>query len=328
MENFANQFKKYKLNKTDIYRKKVLIPMGVDGLDWRNFERNIQIIGSQVCKRAGNGSYFFSPFRELEVPKPPYITLKDAQKAGKTRVLSIATIKDVLFQKLFYTAIENYCEMKFNQNNPDVNFAYRRGKSAPMAVREIYKYISSEDYKYALDGDLQKFFDEIDHELLLRKITEFFGDENTLTITYLKRFFSADKVPFTDYNGNVDLYYSKKPKRVKREKGIPQGGVLSGLVANIFLYNFDCYVAKELYGKYKGEIKYLRYADDFVVLFKNKKDIVPVYEEIKRYLEEEKLTLHEIGEKTKVVDMSVEEKQKLEFLGYEISPKGINIKRV
>jgi group II intron reverse transcriptase/maturase len=326
-EKFKEQFLLYKHNKTDIYRKNVIIPMGVDGVDWESFEKTIDYTSKHVCKRVENGTYFFSPFRELEVPKPPYTNLKDAQQAGKTRTLSIATIKDVIFQKIFYLAIENHCERKFNNLGSNVNFAYRRGKSAPMAVGKLYNFISDENYVYALDGDLQKFFDEIDHELLFQKLVNFFGIENSLTITYLKRFYSADKVSYSDYNGNVDKYYSKKPKRVKREKGIPQGGVLSGLIANIFLYDFDCFVVNDLYERYGGQIKYIRYADDFVILFKNKGDIRSVYQDIGKYLEREKLILHEIGDKTKVVDMSKEEKQKLEFLGYEISPKGVTVKK-
>ncbi|WP_133058611.1 reverse transcriptase domain-containing protein [Halalkalibacter urbisdiaboli] len=325
-DNFIKQFKRYKLNKTDKYRKKVLIPMGVDGVAWRTFEENIKDISSNVCKRAINENYFFSSFRELEVPKPPYIKLKEAKEAGKTRILSIATIKDVIFQKLFYMAIEDFCEDKFNQLDDNVNYAYRRGKSAPMAVRKIHRFVSMEKYEYVLDADLKKFFDEINHELLLRKISKFFGEEQ-LTITYLKRFFSADRTPYSDYKGNVDVYYSRKPLRVHRDKGIPQGGVLSGLVANIFLFDFDNFIVSELTKKYNNRIKYVRYADDFVVLFQNKEDIKPVYIDIKMYLENEKLTLHDIGNKTKVIDMSEDKKEKLEFLGYKISPKAITVKK-
>lgn len=326
-ENFERAYNSYKISKTDIYRDKLLIPMGVDGLDWQNFERNINQIARHACKRAISNQYYFSPFRELEVPKPPYLTLKEAKENNKTRVLSIATIKDVIFQKIIYEAIEEYCEDRFNEFSPTVSFAYRRGKSAPMAVREIYKFISSDNYEYGLDGDLKKFFDEIDHELLSEKLTEFFGSDNSLTVSYLRRFYSADRTPYNDYKGDAKVYYSRKPTRLKRDKGIPQGGVLSGLIANIFLYNFDYYVVKELYKKYDDKIKYIRYADDFVILFKNKEDITPVYNDIREYLQMEKLTLHELGEKSKEIDMSVERKEKLEFLGYVMSPKGISIKK-
>ena len=109
-ECFIETFKTYKEAKTDIYTKIVKIPMGVDGVDWKDFERNINAIAEHVCKRAREGRHFFSPFREIEIPKPPYTRLQDARKENKIRILSIATIKDVIFQKILYLN----CNCKLN----------------------------------------------------------------------------------------------------------------------------------------------------------------------------------------------------------------------
>jgi hypothetical protein len=206
----------------------------------------------------------------------------------------------------------------------DVSYAYRRGKSAPLAAKRIYHSVISEQYLYVLDGDIKKFFDQIPHDKLMEKITSFFGSENHQINKYLKRFFSADRVLYSDYNGSVKKYYSKKPNRVVRKSGIPQGGVLSGLIANIFLNDFDTYIVNELYPKYGNQIKYYRYADDFVILFKNDDIIKSVYDDIKEYLKGIDLVIHEIGEKTQIIDLSV---KKLEFLGFCISPKQFGIRQ-
>jgi len=327
VEEFSREFLLYKALKTDIYTKNVLIPMGVDGVDYENFDKNLRYYAEKACKRVHEGKYFFSPFRELDVPKPPYVNLSEARKNNKVRTLSIATIRDVIFQKLLYNSIEDFCEKQFNQLGEQVSFAYRKGKSAPLAVSNIYSSIRNEGFLYALDGDIKKFFDEIPHDKLYQKLENFFGVENTLTLKYLKRFFSADRVEYSDYHGNVKKYYNRKPKRKIREKGIPQGGVLSGLIANIYLHDFDTYVVKDLYSKYDYQIKYFRYADDFLVLFKNDKIIGRVFEDIRTFLQAEGLIVHDIGEKTKVIDMSSHKKGKVEFLGFEISSKGIGVKQ-
>lgn len=327
--NFKNQFFCYKLAKTDKYKNdnNTKIPMGVDGINQINFEEHIETISRHACKRVIEGKYFFSPFREIEISKLPGVKLKQARELEQIRTLSIATIKDVVVQKIFYNAIEDYCEKKFDELKPEVSFAYRRGKSAPKAAKKIYEAISKQGYVYCLDADIKSFFDEIPHDKLLIKIEQFFGEENILTIKYLKRFFSADKVKYDDYYGNVDKYYNNKPKRIKRSSGIPQGGVLSGLVANIYMHDFDTYMVKNLYSKYNYDIKYFRYADDFVILSKKENIINDIFKDIQVYLHNEGLTIHEIGKKTNKINMSESCREKLEFLGFKISPKNLSIKK-
>jgi hypothetical protein len=83
-ENFISTFHLYKKLKTDIYENKVKIQMGVDGVDWRTFEKNEKTFAKKTCERVRKDQYFFSPFRELEVPKPPFINLrKHNKKLGK-----------------------------------------------------------------------------------------------------------------------------------------------------------------------------------------------------------------------------------------------------
>ncbi|WP_045144709.1 reverse transcriptase domain-containing protein [Clostridium butyricum] len=323
-ENFKQEFLNYKIEKTDQYTNSILIPMGTDGVDWMTFEKNLDKLAEHTCKRVREGQYFFLPFREKEVPKPPYIDLKAAKRNNKTRVLSIAVIRDVIFQKLLYKVIEEYCEEKFKDID-DISFAYRSGKSTQMVINKIYK-LFTKGYYYILNGDIKKFYDEIPHDKLLDSIEKFFGVENKSILTLLKRFISADKVSYNDYKGNVKKYYRKKPNREIRAKGIPQGGVLSGIVANIYMYDFDKEVKELLRNNYKN-IRYFRYADDFVIITQHNEYIDPIYSELYNLLNKKGLHLHSIGEKTKKLDVSNIGKEKLEFLGFEVSPKGIRVKR-
>ncbi|NMF04660.1 reverse transcriptase domain-containing protein [Clostridium beijerinckii] len=323
-EKFKQQFFAYKDEKTDRYNKQVLVAMGTDGVDYKTFEKNIESFAKNTCDRVASGRFFFSPFREKEVPKPPYIDLKIARKNKKIRTLSIATIRDVIFQKLMYRAVEEYCEDKFKEID-QMSFAYRRNKSTHMAIKKIYSLLN-EGYYYVLNGDIKSFYDEIPHNKLKVTIEDFFGEENKLIGTYFRRFISADRVKYEDYKGNVKKYYKKKPMRERREKGIPQGGVLSGIVANIYMYDFDLQM-KEILSENYHNAKYFRYADDFVVITKHKENIHKIYKTIRCLLNEKGLYLHDIGEKTKELDLSNVEKNKLDFLGFEVSPKGIRIKK-
>lgn len=323
-ENFKSEFLQYKSQKTDRYNNNVLIPMGTDGVNWMVFEKNIDKLAKDTCKRVKSGKYFFSPFREKEVPKPPYIDLKAARKNNKVRVLSVATIRDVIFQKIIYKSIEEFCENKFKYID-DISFAYRRNKSTSMVIKKIFKLFNN-GYYYVLNGDIRHFYDEIPHDKLVDSINNFFGEENKLLCTYFRRFISADRVDYRDYKGKVERYYNKKPKREIRKQGIAQGGVISGVVANIYMYDFDISVKNMLDRKY-NDAKYFRYADDFVVVSKCRDDISNIYEEIKKLLYEKGLILHDIGEKTKELDVSNVKKDKLEFLGFEVSPKCIRIKK-
>lgn len=153
----------YKESKTDRFRRKrIRIPMGVDGITWQNFEQELSKNANNISKRVLDGKYLFYPFREKEVSKD-----------GKTRTLSIASIRDVLVQALLYDSLYESIESEFAVSDIDmVSFGYRRGKSAPKAARMIWRSINQEGYKFILDADISKFFDTLDHERLLRLLDE------------------------------------------------------------------------------------------------------------------------------------------------------------
>jgi len=310
-EQLKEEFFKYKKSKTDpLNPRKINVPMGVDGVSWKAFERDLDHQVYAISERVRNGSYFFSPFREVVIPK-------DSQ--GE-RTISIASIRDALIQRKIYRVLIPFSEQLFRQL-PVVSFAYRPGHSVSQAVHKLSQYIN-DGYTYVFDADIKSFFDEIPHPLLIQRLESLFQKDSPLIFSLLRRFVSTDRVEWKTYEGNLKIFYKQKPKRTPRKKGIPQGGILSGLLTNLYLHPFDEWIIKNL-GK-DIDLKYIRYADDFVVLTRSKEDVLIVKSEVERKLLEFGLQLHKDGQKTKCIDTTY---QSVEFLGFDVSPTGIRIKK-
>ncbi|MCS1393284.1 reverse transcriptase domain-containing protein [Lysinibacillus capsici] len=313
-ENIKNVFEEYVAQKTDnlTEEKKVKVPEGLDNIDYILFQKNLPHQIDMIYKRIRRGNYFFYPLREIEISKDPQLNIEEAKKLGKTRVLSIATIRDVLTQKMLYDFLSPITEREFTKL-PYVSFAYRKNVNAQKAAQKVYNDLN-EGYIYALDADLKGFFDNIPHDKLYDQIKIFFNDMPKIQ-KLLYRFIHVDKG------------YKRKNKnkviRVKRNEGIPQGGIISGMLANIYLHQFDCWVMSTL--KSKHNIRYTRYADDFVILAKSEKDIIKVKDECEKYLNSIKLTLHPDPEKTKISKVNC--KRGINFVGFTISNRHISIKQ-
>jgi len=262
-------YQKYKKEKTDRFDpSKITIPMGADGITWQDFEHNLSANARNISRRVLNGTYQFYPFREVDIPKPD----------GGKRTLSIASIRDALVQRQLYEALYKSAETMFAQPKFDkVSFAYRRGKSAPYVANLIWRSFKQSNYTYAFDADIRKFFDTLDHDRLNLLIEDWVG-ANTIEGKLLWRFIRTDKVPYNSYphgQGWKKYFMTTKPVRVSRSEGVPQGGVLSGLLANLYLYEFDQWVINELGLQFN--IRYYRYADDFVILTRCQQDAREIY---------------------------------------------------
>jgi hypothetical protein len=207
-----------------------------------------------------------------------------------------------------------------------VSCAYRKGKSAPSAARLIHNYIQS-GFQFSLDADIVKFFDVIAHDRLISIIENLFGHESRVS-TLLRRFIKTRGVPHRDEQDktrNIKVFHHYKPPRNVRVKGIPQGGVLSGMLANLYLHEFDRWILEDL--AQEVPLRYVRYADDFVVLLKTQDDLPAIHSRVEEKLGEIKLQLHPIldnleNSKTKYVDIS---KNPLLFVGFELTLTDIKV---
>ncbi|WP_077620372.1 reverse transcriptase domain-containing protein [Bacillus sinesaloumensis] len=312
--NIKRIFREYEESKKDNFYDppKIRIQIGTDGVDHVLFRKNLDINCINISRRIKSGNYFFKPFREIHIPKGN----------GQYRTISIASISDILVQKLIHECIYPYAETMFRELH-NTSFAYRKGISAPQAAKQVYKYIKS-GYSYVFDADISKFFDTIPHDNLKEKLFDFCGEENKLIYTYLKRFISVDRVlpeTYIYHKEKEKIFKRKKPKRIKRKAGIPQGGVFSGLIANIYMHEFDKWIIGL---KEKYDLKYIRYADDFLVLYKDKNIEEKIKNEISCMIE--KLGLNLNWDKTKTIDLT-KKGNYVNFVGFSISQTGIRIKK-
>lgn len=324
-DNIKKLFNSYKLSKTDSLSKTptVTVPMGIDGVKWEHFEKDLNNRSNSICKKLKNGKYKFKPFREEIKSKNPKLSNEESFTQNNYRILSVSCIDDVIVQKLLFNILSSYAEKFIFVQTDNLSFAYRPQKSAPQAAKKLYFYMKH-DYIYALDADIKSFFDEIPHFQLVELLERLLGSDNEIFIRYLKSFIKVPRVKYETYKGNVKMFHFKKPITTKRISGIPQGGILSGILANLYLHPFDLWIKDTLSKSF--DIKYVRYADDFIILGKNIKDIPLIKEEVRYFLNEIKLTLHPDLKKTKIINLE-NKCEEVDFVGFSISPTGIRIKK-
>lgn len=311
-------FFNYKLAKWDHFSAltspKFLIPVGADGTTLAGFEKQLDRHARNICRRVLGDAYIFYPLREVEKEKEP------RQKPRKYRQLSIASIRDalvqgILYSKVLYDPIEELFR-KLDHPRP-VSFSYRKGKSPQKAAKAVHDYLRA-GYAHILDADLSKYFDSIPHDRLLDRFAAEIGGDNSQTYRLVRRFVHTDRVPFKTYKHikhkdgkpvGYKIFHNKKPSRKRRGAGVPQGGVLSGMLANLYLHDFDEWVVHDLDSRY--DLRYVRYADDFIIMMKSSDQLPVIRVEVRDRLDSMGLTLNDA--KTNDVDVI---KDGLNFVGF------------
>jgi RNA-directed DNA polymerase len=290
----------------------------VTSTDYRkNYRRFLEAVQRQILspskKQDEQGRprtlsrFTFSPFQKFEVLKKPGLPDK--------RPLCKATIKSIIAQKMIMKFLEPQLEAMFLENS----YAYQRKKDGKQAIRQVQACLK-QGYKHVLDADISKFFDNVDHDILLYQLKHYFPGEETLHLL-LKRFLKT---------GYVDVEKHKKLRKIRgagvyepRTLGIPQGGILSGALANVYLHALDCFIRERF-----PQAVYVRYADDFIFFAKTQAEVLEAKEAICTYLDRVlKLKMHHV--KTHVRDLSVRKRPESEpfvdFLGYRVSETAIKI---
>jgi len=328
-ERIIRAFYDQKVSKWDHFsgldEPEINIAMGADGISFQAFEKQLYRNAKNICRRIHSNSYIFYPLRELDIQKEP----PSQGKPAKFRTLSIASIRDTLVQDILYSdvlyeSLESLF-IKLDAIGP-VSFSYRKGKSAPKAAIAIENYIKR-GYQYVLDADLSKYFDTIPHDRLMAKLEQVVGSSNVRTLNLVRRFIHTDRVPYLSYkyayrNGKLvgyKVFHWQKPQRKKRVAGVPQGGVLSGMLANLYLQDFDQWVVSDL-GK-SIDLKYVRYADDFIILLRSPDKISFIRQEVKKQIEALDLKLND--DKTIEVEIC---KQGLDFVGFHFNGQIVSVK--
>ena len=203
---------------------------GVDGQSIEDFDRDLSKNLYRIWNRMSSGSYFPPPVRRVDIPKGD---------TGGTRPLGIPTVSDRIAQMVVKRHLEPILEPVFHRDS----YGYRPGKSAHDALVKARRRCWAHDW--VLDLDIKSFFDEIDWDLLMRAVRR--HTDCPWVLLYLERWLRA---PVSMPDGAL----------VDRERGTPQGAVVSPVLANLFLhYAFDLWMQREY-----PSIPFERYADDAI----------------------------------------------------------------
>lgn len=213
------------------------------------------------------------------------------------RPLGIPAIAD----KLLQTAVAKILEAIYEQDFLPNSFGYRPGKSAHQAVKELSAKLRSGTYKTIVEADIKGFFDNIDHDLLLTMLELRIDDKPFLNL--IGKWLKAG---ILDTDGKV----------LHPIMGTPQGGIISPLLANVYLhYALDVWFEEVVKKHCKGKAYLCRYADDFVCAFEIESDAQRFYRVLSLRLAKYKLELS--VEKTNIIQFDKNKKTCFEFLGFE-----------
>jgi RNA-directed DNA polymerase len=290
-----NKAKPFAISKRMVWEayKKVRANKGAAGIDEKSledFESSLENNLYKLWNRLSSGTYFPPPVKAVAIPK----------KGGGERILGIPTVADRIAQTVVKNYFEPYVEPYFHADS----YGYRAKKSALQAVAVTRKRCWR--YDWVLEFDIKGLFDNIDHELLLKAVRK--HTDCRWVILYIQRWLKA---PFQEIDGRL----------TEREKGTPQGGVISPVLANLFLhYAFDRWMQK-----YHPKTPWARYADDGLAHCSTKEEAVKLLGQFTARFKECGLELH--PEKTRIVyckdDQRKEEHPaiKFDFLGYTFRPR-------
>jgi len=267
---------------------------GVDEMTWTDLDSKLPENIYLLWNRLSSGSYFPKPVKQVEI----------AKKDGGIRKLGIPTLLDRIAQQVVRAYLEPKLDPLFH---PD-SYAYRKGRNAHQAIAKAQE--RSFNHDWILDLDIRKFFDTIDHELMLKALQHYCNE--SWVLMYVERWLKAGII-------------TKEGMYTDSLTGTPQGGVISPLLANLFLHVvFDKWMQQNHPDK-----PFERYADDIVVHCKTDKQAKYMLSKIGSRLKQCKLTLH--SEKTKIVNLRGRSEKKYprkcNFLGFTLKPVHTFVKK-
>ncbi len=234
---------------------------GVDNVTIEEFSLSLNETLMSLRKNLLDGEYKPEALLKVGIPKDD----------GGTRWLSIPAVRDRVVQTSAAMVLTPILDREFEE----CSFAYRKGMSVKKAVQKIIDY-RNRGYLWIVDADISSYFDEVDHDILLREISRYISDEKVIWLISL--WLKADVV--------------HRGLRTRLTKGVPQGSPVSPLLSNLYLDVFDETLIKARY-------KHVRFADDFIILCKERPDAEDALELTEDALKKLKLSLHH--DKTRLV---------------------------
>lgn len=261
---------------------------GIDGMTKEQYNENVESNIEDLLVRMKKFSYKPQAVKRVYIPKTG---------SDKLRPLGIPAYEDRLVQGCMAYVLNEIYETKFL----DCSYGFRPDKNCHQAIREINQTIMTKKVNYILDADIKGFFDNVDHTWLMEFLKHDIGDKNFLR--YISRFLKSGIIE------NLKHYES--------DKGTPQGGLISPVLANVYLhYVLDLWFENGIKPKLKGEAYLVRYCDDFIIMFQYENEAQVVYELMKERLKKFKLELAE--DKTRILPFGrfKGNKESFDFLGF------------
>lgn len=211
---------------------------GVDGVRWQEYEKILDERAYELHRAIQSGRYRARPSRRVFIPKPD----------GRQRPLGIASVEDKIVQQAISTILGTIYEQDFL----GFSYGFRAGRSQHDALDALSVGIKMRKVNWILDADIQSFFDEIDHDWMMRFLEHRIADKRVLRL--IRNWLKAGVV--------------EDGRRIASERGTPQGAVISPLLANIYLhYVVDLWAHKWRRSADRGDVIIVRYADDSVTGF-------------------------------------------------------------
>jgi group II intron reverse transcriptase/maturase len=246
--------------------------VGVDGVTAAEYEQDLEGNLQRLLDRAKSGTYKAPPVRRVHIPKGGSKT--------ETRPIGIPTLEDKILQRAIVMLLEPIYEHDFSESS----FGFRPKRSAHQALDALWQGASAGNGGWILEVDIRKFFDNLDHgrlrELLRHRIRD------GVVLRLIGKWLKAGVIE----DGNISF----------PDAGSPQGGVISPLLANVYLhYVLDQWFEEEVKPRLHGRTWMVRYADDFVMGFTHESDALRVKEVLSKRFEKFGLTIH--PDKTRLV---------------------------
>lgn len=244
---------------------------GIDKVTWKDYEENLESNLKLLSQSLKTGGYKAQAVRRVFIDKAD----------GKKRPLGVPVLEDKLVQRSAVEVMNAIYETDFL----GFSYGYRPGRSQHKCLDALYVALLTRKVNWILDADIKGFFDSLDHEWLIKFVEHRVGDDRVIRL--IRKWLKAGVM----VNGT----------KAETNEGVPQGGSISPLLANIYLhYALDLWVDHKRKDKSRGEAIIVRWADDFVMGFEHKSQAENFLKELKDRMQKFKLELH--PEKTQILE--------------------------